>query len=157
MMTNFDKNTKEYWLELTERYFDASTTDAEERLLRAFAAQTSDPDFRELRAVMGYVSAVRRSQNVAAVRHHSASLSQHRSLRMLWRCAAAAVLIAAMVWPYAMRSSDENIAVAYIRGEKVTDPRIVESVARRTIDNMRTENMAEKQLMQMFQDIEELP
>ena len=56
---------KAYWKALTERYFDAETTRKEEEALKAFAASTTDPDFDELRAVMGYL-AVGRKQHAAS-------------------------------------------------------------------------------------------
>ena len=51
------KNT-EYWLELSEKYFDALTTGEEEKALAQFLASDAacDPAFNEIKAVIGYLS-----------------------------------------------------------------------------------------------------
>ena len=51
------KNT-EYWLALSEKYFDAMTTGEEEKALAQFLASDAacDPTFDEIKAVMGYLS-----------------------------------------------------------------------------------------------------
>lgn len=143
---NIEKYDKAFWLRLRDRYFEAQTTEPEERLLRAFAAVTRDADFRELQAVMGYVSAVRRvAAPVPAYR---------RRVRAAWRCAAAAALIAAVAIPCALRPDSSPTATACIRGVEVTDIDAVERVAQRTIDGMRTEDMASAQLAEIFQGTE---
>jgi len=52
-----DKKSKEYYLSLAERWFDAETSEAEERELRLFLAGTDDPDFDEARAALGFLAA----------------------------------------------------------------------------------------------------
>ena len=45
---------KQYYIDLTDRWFDALLSPGEERELKAFLAGTEDPDFDEVKAVMGY-------------------------------------------------------------------------------------------------------
>ncbi|MDT3366523.1 MAG: hypothetical protein LIQ26_04525 [Bacteroidota bacterium] len=47
----------EYYLELVERWFDAETSEAEEKELKRFLATTEDPAFDEARAAFGYLAA----------------------------------------------------------------------------------------------------
>lgn len=50
---------KQYYLDLAERWFDAETSEAEEKELRRFLAATEDPDFEEARAALGFLAAQR--------------------------------------------------------------------------------------------------
>ncbi len=47
----------EYYLELVERWFDAETSEAEEKELKRFLATTEDPAFDEARAAFGFLAA----------------------------------------------------------------------------------------------------
>ena len=47
---------KEKYTALMQRYWDAATTPEEERALALYAAGTADPDFEEIRGVLGYLS-----------------------------------------------------------------------------------------------------
>ena len=47
----------EYYLELVERWFDAETSEAEEKELKRFLATTEDPAFDEARAAFGDLAA----------------------------------------------------------------------------------------------------
>ena len=47
----------EYYLELVERWFDAETSEAEEKELKRFLATTEDPAFDEARAAFGFIAA----------------------------------------------------------------------------------------------------
>ena len=78
-------NATQYWKMLEERYFDGTATDEEERLLLHFAATTTDPAFRELQAVLGFVCAERRQ---------SRSTLNKRRMAVFRYAAAAAVLLA---------------------------------------------------------------
>lgn len=137
------KHDKAFWLRLQERYFEAATTEEEERELRGFVAATDDADFRELQAVMGYVGAMRRRTSV------------RRARRMRVRASvAAAILLAVLALPFAFRQSSQVYGEAYVRGERVTDARHVERMARHTISDMSMDDVAETQLLQIFEGIE---
>ena len=103
---------KAYWKALTERYFDAETTRKEEEALKAFAASTTDPDFDELRAVMGYL-AVGRKQYAAS--KACAKQPTTRRIALYTRVAAAILLLIALPWGYRqLQPQEENICLAYV-------------------------------------------
>lgn len=54
----FPHRTRQEWLQLAEKYFEAETSDEEERQLKLFlcSAEAQDPAFDELKAVMGYLA-----------------------------------------------------------------------------------------------------
>lgn len=57
---------KNYYKELSKRYFDADLSQLEERRLLAFLATTDDPEFNELKAVAAFL-AKGRSVHPAAI------------------------------------------------------------------------------------------
>ena len=146
---------KAYWKALTERYFDAETTRKEEEALKAFAASTIDPDFDELRAVMGYL-AVGRKQHAAS----KACTKQPttRRIALYTRVAAAIFLLIALPWGYRQwQYQQENICVAYVNGERLTDDDEVMRLMKETlltINNEEPETIMEKQLSDLFHTIE---
>ena len=56
---------REQWLAIAEKYFDAATTDQEEKALAEFLAtdESNTPEFNEIKAVMGYVATARKAEN----------------------------------------------------------------------------------------------
>ena len=146
---------KAYWKALTERYFDAETTRKEEEALKAFAASTTDPDFDELRAVMGYL-AVGRKQHAAS--KACAKQPTTRRIALYTRVAAAIFLLIALPWGYRQwQYQQENICVAYVNGERLTDDDEVMRLMKETllaINDEEPETIMEKQLSDLFQTIE---
>ena len=146
---------KAYWKALTERYFDADTTRKEDETLRAFAASTNDPDFDELRAVMGYL-AVGRKQHAAS--KACAKQPTTRRIALYTRVAAAIFLLIALPWGYRQwQYQQENICVAYVNGERLTDDDEVMRLMKETllaINDEEPETIMEKQLSDLFQTIE---
>jgi len=146
---------KAYWKALAERYFEADTTRKEEEALRAFAASTNDPDFDELRAVMGYL-AVGRKQHAAS----KACTKQPatRRIALYTRVAAAIFLLIALPWGYHQwQYQQENICVAYVNGERLTDDDEVMRLMKETllaINDEEPEMIMEKQLSDLFHTIE---
>ena len=107
MKANVDIN---YWRNLAERYFEAETTDTEETALRRFlASDAATAEFDDLRAVMGFAVVGRRCTD------------RRRRRRRAIRWAAAAVIVAAAgTVPFAITDRNE-VFVAYVGGEKITD------------------------------------
>lgn len=144
---------KAYWKALTERYFEAETTRKEEEELKAFAASTTDADFDELRAVMGYL---------AVGRTHNAPTPKTSTLRiaLYLRVAAAAILLLiALPWGYRQLSQpqEENICLAYVGGKLLTDADEVMALMHQTMQEMEVEDtsmLVEKQLSDLFSTIE---
>lgn len=155
----------QYWRSLEQRYFDATATDEEERLLMHFAATTTDPAFRELQAVLGFVCAER--QPVKAARRKG----QWRTFRR----AAAAVLFLGMVGGAAFRIAtltptstsplpepavamntepDEDL-VAYVAGQRITDEALIIAMVNSTLQEMNEDtDIAEEQLRDMLETLE---
>jgi hypothetical protein len=147
---------KAYWKALTERYFDAETTRKEEDALKAFAASTTDPDFDELRAVMGYLAVGRKQYASSEVRTKQPAT---RRIALYARVAAAAIfLLIALPWGYRQwQYQQENICVAYVNGERLTDDDEVMRLMKETlltINDEEPETIMEKQLSDLFHTIE---
>lgn len=145
-----------YWKWLTERYFDAETTPEEERELCRFLAssQGQQPQFDDVRHVMGYLITGRRRHTRAAVPTHAA-----RRLR-LTRMAAAAALAALLIVPPVARYvwQSRNVCVAYVNGKEITDPKQVMQQARHSIDAVTDtpgRPTIDSQLGDMFSTLEE--
>ena len=143
---------KAYWKALTERYFDAETTRKEEDALKAFAATTTDPDFDDLRAVIGYLTVGRKL-------HTPVRKASTPRIVLYARVAAAAIfLLIALPWGYHQwQYQQENICVAYVNGERLTDDDEVMRLMKETllaINDEEPEMIMEKQLSDLFQTIE---
>ena len=147
---------KAYWKALTGRYFEADTTRLEEVELKQFAATTNDPDFDELRAVMGYLAVGRKQHAASGVRTKP---SATRRIALYTRVAAAAIfLLIALPWGYRQwQYQQENICVAYVNGERLTDDDEVMRLMKETllaVNDEEPEMIMEKQLSDLFQTIE---
>lgn len=140
---------KQYWLALAERYFDAQTTDNEEHELRHFASVTDDPDFDELRAVLGF-TAVSRRRTVVARRPRM--LTPMRAAAALALVIGLSVFMARDIVP-----TPEPDCIAYVNGKRITD----ESQIFRLMDETMSDinllgddgDLIENQLEMMFNDI----
>ena len=117
----------QYWKEMARRYFDAETTEAEERMLKRFAAspETDGAEWDELRAVMGYATVGKRLRRQAA---SITSIIPFRPRRRWIPAVAAASILLALVsvptmkWLTADESAEKDICIAYVNGNRVTDP-----------------------------------
>lgn len=136
------KKDKQYWLKLCERYFEAETTEEEERELRLFAAKTSDPDFHELQAVMGFT---------AMARPHIITSSHHHILASI---AASVIVILGLSLFFSLNNRQQDTGcVAWVNGKKVSDPNEVMTLMQNTMRNMDIEgnDPVEDQLHDMFE------
>lgn len=146
---------KDYWLRLSERYFEAETTDEEEEMLKSFLLSEAgqDGDFDELRAVMGFVAVGRQ------VNHKDASAHRHFFGRTaaVYAAAAACVLFILMLVPF-RAAEPEEVCVAYISGEKITNVEKVMLEMRASWLNVQSDKdipTIEQQLSGMFATMEE--
>lgn len=120
-------NDKQYWLHLTERYFEALTTESEEQQLRLFAAHTDDPDFDELRAVLGY--------SATAASHAAVALPPPPHRQPWLRYAAAViglVVLGLAVRPLLINTQPEDVCIAYVHGQPVGDENVVLAMMQQT-------------------------
>lgn len=113
--------SKEEWQQLGRRYFDAETTDEEERALRHFLCfdDEADASFDSLRAVMGYLAVGKKHWL------HRKSIHRRRTIwhRAIAVAAVAGGIVCGSLWFFG--HSEDDVCVAYIGGVKYTDTEIV--------------------------------
>ena len=151
-----------YWKEMARRYFDAETTEAEERMLKRFAAspEADSDEWDELRAVMGYATVGKRIRGQVA----ATNTIPLRRMPQWMRIAAAAVFAGLILLPITMwltdsqDSLDEDICIAYVNGNQVTDPaQVIQAMHRAMAHVQQVEPMTtvEEQLGSMFELMKE--
>ena len=151
-MKNEKKNKDmEYWLAVSERYFDAQTTDEEEKELLHFLASNAakDPAFNEIKAVMGYFytgrSVVWKEKSL-----NRRTIDKAIQWASIAACAAAIAIIGTSIGQYYTES--EEIYYAYIDGEEYTDEEFVMQNMLATMNKMSntSDNIVEEQLGAML-------
>lgn len=155
------KKDKQYWLRLSERYFEAETTEEEERELRRFAAQTSDPDFRELQAVLGFTAIARSSKGSKGSKglkvQQQAPLKPLKPLKLnshYMGLAASVIVVLGLSLFFSLSNRQQDTGcVAWVNGEKITDPTEVMALMQNTMLEMNIEGSdpVEDQLRDMFE------
>ncbi|MBQ4519659.1 MAG: hypothetical protein II999_03495 [Bacteroidaceae bacterium] len=149
----------QYWKEMARRYFDAETTEAEERMLKRFAAspETDGAEWDELRAVMGYATVGKRLRRQAA---SITSIIPFRPRRRWIPAVAAASILLALVsvptmkWLTADESAEKDICIAYVNGHRVTDPtQVIQAMhhAMSHVQQVKPMTTVEEQLGSMFE------
>ena len=155
------KKDKQYWMRLSERYFEAETTEEEERELRRFAAQTSDPDFRDLQAVMGFTAIARSSKGSKGSKdlkvQQQAPLKPLKPLKLnshYMGLAASVIVVLGLSLFFSLSNRQQDTGcVAWVNGEKITDPTEVMALMQNTMLEMNIEGSdpVEDQLRDMFE------
>jgi hypothetical protein len=151
-----------YWKEMARHYFDAETTEAEERMLKRFAAspEADGAEWDELRAVMGYATVGKRLRGQAATTN---TIPLRRMPQWMW-IAAAAVFAGLILLPITMwltdsqDSLDEDICIAYVNGHRVTDPaQVIQAMhhAMSHVQQVEPMTTVEEQLGSMFELMKE--
>ena len=135
---------KEKYMDLMQRYWDAETTPDEERDLTRYVANTVEPEFEELRAVLGYLSIAK------GKRSHKAD-----SIRFQPIIAVAAAIASVFVIGFSLRNSvaktDEEFYVCYSYGEEITDDQqVMESIESSLADFFYGKSPVEDNLFEMF-------
>ncbi|MBQ6073885.1 MAG: hypothetical protein IJK90_08255 [Bacteroidales bacterium] len=134
---------KEKYTELARRFWEAETSPEEERDLAGYAANVDDPEFDELRGVLGYLSVGRRRR-----------IGKGRRLRMYSVAAAASIaaFVAISLSLLAGRSNRiDDVCVSYVYGVQTVDSdEIMASVESSLADFFAGETPAEIQLTEMF-------
>lgn len=116
-----DYSDNDYWKALAERFFEAGTSEEEERELRRFIASgLAGSEFNDVRAVMGLAA-------VGARRY-----TRRRRRTVFLSAAAAAVVMTAV----SLAADGGDSCVAYINGTKHTDEAIVMAQMHSTMDEM---------------------
>ena len=129
---------KEKYTLLMERYFEGETTPEEENALAAYVASVDDPDFGELRGVLGYLSIGR-------------ELRQPKVRKIRWRAAVAVAASLAAIITIGVATIGSDSYVRYAFGEKTTDSQIVmETVNNSLADFFAVGTQAEASLEEIF-------
>ena len=131
---------KEKYKALVQRYWDAETTPEEERELALYAAGTDDPDFLEIRGVLGYLSIGKQKK------------ARKARTTLTYSLAAVAAGVAVMVaigLHLGRRSSDEWERYTY--GEFSSDKEVIMAAVDASLaDFFGGETPAEANLIEMF-------
>lgn len=110
---------KQYYIDLSERWFDALLTDDEERALKAFLASTDDPDFNEIKAVAGFF-ATGKAVYGAQEENHRPARQRRTTHRLAWAAIAVAASLA-LVAAIGLYNQRQNQCYILAYGEKSTD------------------------------------
>ena len=124
---------------LMEKYYEGSTTVAEENQLRTFLAQSNvPPQFEAEKAIFGY--------------YESKKGRKHFRLQPYLRWAAAAVIAAGVIIPVSIFQASGKTNYAYINGVKITDTQEIISLAHSTINYVSDNNEVEDGLDNLKND-----
>ncbi len=148
------RTSKEEWMKLVDRYFEADTDEAEEARLRRFLVteEAAGVEFDEARAVMGLFAtgrALRRSGRTGRV---------FRLPSAMYKVAAVALLLLVGSVTWRLVDSQRNVCVAYIYGEECTDVETVMAQMRHSLgclDYDEEDLDVEGQLSDIFQTLGE--
>lgn len=110
---------KAYYIDLSERWFDALLTEDEERVLKAFLASTDDPDFDEIKAVAGFF-AMGKAVYGAQEENHRPARQRRTAHRLAWAAIAVAASLA-LVAAIGLYNQRQNQCYILAYGEKSTD------------------------------------
>lgn len=132
-------------MNLMQRYWDAETTPVEERELAMYVARVDDPEFEQLRGVLGYLSIGKEKEGRKAKTVH---------LFPLVAIAASIAAVAAIV--LSLRNSGgksgDEFYVCYAYGEKTTDiQQVMASVESSLADFFGGSSPVETNLFEMFE------
>ena len=110
---------KAYYIDLSERWFDALLTEDEERALKAFLASTDDPDFDEIQVVAGFFATGKAGYGAQEENHRPAR--QRRTTHQLAWAAIAVAASLALVAAIGLYNQRQNQCYILAYGEKSTD------------------------------------
>ena len=141
------------WENRVERYFDALTTDAEERELRDFllSPEAVGPVFDEARATMGFLK-------VGQALYRKEQAGRFRNPLRYAKVAAVCGGIVLGVALWHAWGSTKNICEAYVYGIRYTEVAMVMTQLQNSLDRVndaREEDIVETQLKELFQLMEE--
>ena len=136
---------KEKYTALLQRYWEAETTPEEEQDLARYVARVDDPDFGEIRGVLGYLS-VGREQKAR----------KRRTVRIYSWAAAAASIVAVVAVSLSRLVGQpkpiEDLCVSYAYGVQTNDSEAIMAAVESSLAGFfGTDTPAEIQLSEMFQ------
>lgn len=136
---------KEKYTALMQRYWEAETTPEEERELARYAARVDDPDFEEIRGVLGFLSIGREKKTRRA-----------RTVRMYSFAAVAAGIVAIVAIGLNIKTTgighQDELCVRYSYGEfSNNNEQIMSSVESSLAEFFAGSSIADNNLREMFQ------
>ena len=154
-MKNDKRNREiEYWLALSEKYFDALTTNEEEKALTQFLESdaANSPAFNEIKAVMGYLSIGR------SITQKAKSKTRRIGSAIQWTSVAACAAIMVAVGTSVLKQNtlpateEREIFYACIDGKEYTDEELVMQHMLATMNRMSNTSTGsiEEQMGAMF-------
>ena len=157
MKSDKKNRNMEYWLVLSEKYFDALTTGEEEKALAQFLASdaANHPAFNEIKAVMGYLST---GKSIAQKEKSQKSRTIGKAIQWasIAACAAAIAVIGTSILQEGTQvepeSKETEYYYAYIDGKEYTDEDIVMQHMLTTMNKMSytSTGSIEEQMGAMF-------
>ena len=124
---------------LMEKYYEGSTTVAEENQLRTFLAQSNvPPQFEAEKTIFGYYESKKDRKNFR--------------LQPYLRWAAAAVITAGVIIPVSIFQASGKTSYAYINGVRITNTQEIISLAQTTINYVSDNNEVEDGLDNLKND-----
>lgn len=155
-----EKKSTSYWIGLSKKYFDALTTEEEEKDLAKFLTtkESERPEFNEIKAVIGYIY-VARKRDITKTR----GKIKRNSIR--WISAAAAITLIvgigislddrnkSVVITSPPADESKEFYLAYLDGKECTDKEVIIEHMHQTmamIGNTTKGNAVEEQLGAMF-------
>jgi len=136
---------KEKYTALMQRYWEAETTPEEERELARYAAGVDDPDFEEIRGVLGYLSIGREKK-----------ARRSRTVRMYSFAVVAASIVAVVAIGLNIKTTEtghqDELCVRYSYGEfSNNNEQIMSSVESSLAEFFAGSSIADNNLREMFQ------
>lgn len=136
---------KEKYTALMQRYWEAETTPEEERELARYAARVDDPEFGEIRGVLGYLSIGREKKARRA-----------RTVRMYSFAAVAAGIVAIVAIGLNFKTTENRhqgeLCIRYSYGElSNNDEQIMSSVESSLAEFFAGSSIADNNLREIFQ------
>ena len=157
MKNDNKKRELEYWLALSDKYFDALTTNDEEKALAGFLASdaANHPTFNEIKAVMGYLNTGRSIAQKGRKKNHGKPFAIGKAIQWtsIAACAAIAVIGTSIGQHKTLNDTDgKDKYYAYIDGKEYTDEDVVLKYMLATMNKMSTtsNNIIEEQMEAMF-------
>ena len=136
------------WLDIVNRYFEAQTSEEEERLLKRFLASEEEQgaEFDEARAVMGLKKKKKKDYHAEQV-----AKIPTRHISYKWLSAAAAVVLVVALW---WNRQEKPNYYACIDGVETTNRQKVVEAMHRSMESVQldasTEDIVSRQLGEMF-------
>ena len=139
-----------YWLQLCEKYFEATTSNEEELALKRFLSteESNVPEFNEIKAVIGYTETARQ---VLSTRKRGKKRTTH--LARYTSIGITAMMQKQTTVENADTESCKDIYIAYIDGVCYTDKDIVIEQMQQAMSKVNckaTDNCIESEMQAMF-------